>query len=258
MAELQTLAEGIYAQFGAFFLVFCRVGAVVSLMPGFGEASVSVRVKIAVALAMTTLAYPMVSGAINVSTDSLGAADIGGEILVGVFFGLCFRLLILALQIAGTIAAQATSLSQILGGASVEPLPAMGHILVVAGLCLLFTLGFHVKLLSFVMVLYQIVPVGLSWSGADVAEYGMMQVARAFGLAFTLAAPFVVFSLIYNVALGAINRAMPQLMVAFVGAPFVTFSGLFILFLSAAVILSVWSGTFFGLLADPLGVPNGR
>ncbi|MFC3118840.1 flagellar biosynthetic protein FliR [Jhaorihella thermophila] len=38
-------------------------------------------------------------------------------------------------------------------------------------------------------------------------------------LPFSLSAPFVIASLLYNLTLGAINRAMPQLMVTLVGAP---------------------------------------
>ena len=49
-------------------------------------------------------------------------------------------------------------------------------------------------------------------------------------LAFTLAAPFVLVSVLYNLTLGVINRAMPQLMVVFVGAPVITGLGLAVLF----------------------------
>ena len=75
----------------------------------------------------------------------------------------------------------------------------------------------------------------------------------AFALAFTLAAPFVITSLVYNLALGVINRAMPQLMVAFVGAPVITFGAVFLLFLSAPLILSVWNAEFLAFLANPVG-----
>ena len=77
-----------------------------------------------------------------------------------------------------------------------------------------------------------------------------MGVALAFGLAM----PFVIASLIYNLALGVINRAMPQLMVAFVGAPAITFAGLFLLFAGAPLILSVWSDALFAFMMNPLEV----
>ena len=86
--------------------------------------------------------------------------------------------------------------------------------------------------------------------------WGTARVAQAFALGFSLAAPFVIAAFAYNLALGAINRAMPQLMVAFVGAPAITAGGLLILMLAAPVILHFWSGRLDRLLADPLALPR--
>ena len=72
---------------------------------------------------------------------------------------------------------------------------------------------------------YEILPMGLPVPAADVAAWGTARVAQAFALGFSLAAPFVIAAFAYNLALGAINRAMPQLMVAFIGAPAITAGG---------------------------------
>lgn len=72
-------------------------------------------------------------------------------------------------------------------------------------------------------------------------------------MAFTLAAPFLITSIIYNLALGVINRAMPQLMVFFVGAPVITFGGLFILMVGSPMILDVWLREMMAFFADPGG-----
>lgn len=56
-----------------------------------------------------------------------------------------------------------------------------------------------------------------------------------------------------NLALGAINRAMPQLMVAFVGAPLITFGGLALLLVATPVILSVWLDALMAFFQDPVG-----
>lgn len=82
----------------------------------------------------------------------------------------------------------------------------------------------------------------------------MAGVAHGFALAFRLAAPFVLAGLIYNVALGAINRAMPQLMVAFVGAPALTAGGLLLMVFCLPTAFLVWHGDFSALLANPFRV----
>ena len=157
--------------------------------------------------------------------------------------GLAIRLMVIALQLAGSIAAQSTALAQIFGaGATPDPMPAIGNILMLAGITLAVASGLHVKAAVAMARSYEILPMGLPVPAADVAAWGTARVAQAFALGFSLAAPFVIAAFAYNLALGAINRAMPQLMVAFVGAPAITAGGLLILMLAAPVILQFWSG----------------
>ncbi len=83
----------------------------------------------------------------------------------------------------------------------------------------------------------------------------MARVTDAFGLAVSLAAPFAVASFAYNLALGAINRAMPQLMVAFVGAPAITAGALLLLWIAAPDMLFHWADRLDAVLADPFRTP---
>ena len=69
-----------------------------------------------------------------------------------------------------------------------------------------------------------------------------------------LAAPFVTTSLLYNLTLGVINRAMPQLMVAFVGAPVITLGGMVLLLWCAPTMLAVWADALIAFLDDPMNV----
>ena len=237
-----------------FFIVFLRTSAVVSVLPAFGERSVPMRVKLVLALAFTLIVAPAVPTVPAPTTLIEAAGIIAGEIIVGLAFGLAIRLFVLALQTAGSIAAQSTSLAQLLGGAAAEPIPAMGYILVVAGLALAVTLGLHVRAAELIVYTYTLFPVGALPEGQILAAWGLQQVSHAFRLAFTLAAPFVIASMIYNLTLGVINRAMPQLMVAFVGAPVTTFGGLLVLFFAAPTMLQAWHTALSAFMANPIGV----
>jgi len=175
------------------------------------------------------------------------------ELLTGLFFGMLLRFFIFALQIAGSIAAQSTSLSQIFGGsAGTDPQPAMGHVLVVAGLAYAALMDIHIHFANYIIYSYELVPLGQIISGQDLLQMGLGRVADTFALGFSLAAPFVIASLLYNVVLGVINRAMPQLMVSFVGAPAITAGGLLILAISAPLILTVWIDHFGQFLQSPI------
>jgi len=245
--ELLTLIEGHLV---SAFAVFLRMTAFFALMPGFGEHSVPMRVKLALSAAMTILVFPAVA-----LPDVFPPIPflIFTEVATGVFFGLTIRLFVLALQTAGSIAGQSTSLAQLFGGNAAEPLPAMGHILVISGIALAIMLDLHVKAALFFLFSYDVVAIGVMPGGAMVAEWGIQRVSHAFSLAFSLAAPFIVLSVVYNLAIGAINKAMPQLMVAFVGAPLITAGGLILLLFSAPIILQVWVTALDSFMAAPAG-----
>lgn len=237
------------------FIVFLRVGPVMSLFPGFGEQMVPMRIKLMLALMFTLVVSPAVATQLSDTVRQPPALAwlILSETAIGLLLGIGIRLFLLALQTAGSIAAQATSLAQIVGSAGVTPLPAIGHLLVVGGLALAMMLGLHVRVAAMVVLTYDLFPVATLPDAAAVTAWGIRQVAGAFALAFTLAAPFVIVSVLYNLTLGIINRAMPQLMVVFVGAPVITAGGLGLLLLLAPTMLTIWIQALEGFVANPFG-----
>ncbi|MCC5985868.1 MAG: flagellar biosynthetic protein FliR [Rhodobacteraceae bacterium] len=253
LAALEALAAATAPWATAAVLVFLRIGAMAALLPAFGEMIVPLRVRLAVAAAFTLVVAPAVAPALPPlpETPLALAGLIAGEAAIGLMLGIGLRLFVMALQTAGTMAAQATSLAQFFGGANVDPQPAIAQVLVMGGLALALIFGLHVRLAELMILSYDMLPPGQGVSAGMVAEWGVARVAQSFALAFRLALPFVVIALLYNVTLGAINKAMPQLMVAFVGAPAITFAGLAVLLLAAPVMLSVWLDAFHGFLADP-------
>jgi len=190
-------------------LVFIRVSAMVSILPGFGEQTIPVRVKLGVALSFTILVWPLVT--LPPETTELNGFDflplILSETIVGLALGLSVRLILIALQFAGSIASQSASLA---------------------------------KAINAVVLSYQTLPAGQLPTGSDIAQWGIAKATDVAGIAFTLSAPFIVASFAYNLMLGFINRAMPQLMVAFIGAPAITAGGIFMLILAAPALLMAW------------------
>ena len=257
MIELAILAERFAAEgreiAWAGFLVFVRAGAAIALLPAFGEQSVPMRVRLMLALALTAVVAPAVAPQIAAPAGAL-LLPVLAEAAIGLLLGAGFRILLLGLQTAGAIAANATSLSQVFGGAGVEPQPAISQLLVVAGLALAVSLGLHVRVAELFILSYELLPAGRFPAAADVAHWGLNRIAHSFALAFSLAAPFVIASMIYNAALGVINRAMPQLMVAFVGAPALTAGGLALLAIAAPIALSIWLGAVSVFLDAPFAV----
>jgi flagellar biosynthetic protein FliR len=234
-------------------LVFLRVGAVMALLPGLGEQVISVRVRLALTIGLTTIILPAVAPGIPVSTPGLGSFlhALATETTAGLFLGIMLRTFIMAIQTAGAIAAQSTSLSQLLGSTGMDPLPAIGHILTTAALALLMATGFHIKAALFLVYSYELMPALAFPDPRAIAEAGRERVGQSFALAFSIAGPFVILSVLYNLTLGAINKAMPQLMVAFVGAPVITLGSIAMLLVCAPFMLTAWLAALEGFLAAP-------
>ncbi len=236
-----------------FFLVFLRVGAALALLPVLGERSVPMRIRLGLALILTVIVTPAVTAHFD-GLDTSAKSLIGllfSEAVFGLAIGFSLRLFVLALQVAGAIAAQSTSLSQVFAGASIDPQAAFGNVLLIGGLALAVTIGLHVRAAEYLIYSYDVFDPGQPGMLPDIASWSLANVARAFGLAFSLAAPFVVASLVYNIALGAINKAMPQLLVSFVGAPAITAGGLVLLLITAPLMFSVWRDAIGAFLANP-------
>ncbi len=254
--------------------VFTRVGAVVGLLPGFGERAIPTRVRLVAAIAFTAIVWPVILPGLVPNTPSTGGAGPIGdpesglaaplflgrlllaEATAGLMLGVAIRMLLWAMQFAGSIAAQATSVLQIFGsGATPDPMPAIGNLLTIAAIALAVVGDLHIKAALVMIGSYEVLPLGVFPVAGDLAEWGVARAAAAFGLAFSLAAPFLILGLVYNIALGAISRAMPQLMVVLIGAPAIVSISIILLMLAASLLLTHWVGMLDATLADPFGLP---
>ncbi len=235
------------------FVVFLRVGAAMALLPAFGEQAVPQRIKLGLALAFTAVVAPAVSAEVALLEPGT-VMPLVTEVIAGLVIGIGLRFFIHALQIAGTIIAQATTLSQLFAGTGPDPQPAIGNLLVMAGLALAVMAGLHLHVAKLLILSYEALPAGQFPGAADMGDWGLHQIARAFSLGFCIAAPFVGASFIYNVAIGVINRSMPSLMVSFVGAPALAAGGLVLLAVVTPLGLTVWMAALEDYVADPFTV----
>jgi len=238
--------------------VFVRTGAALFLVPGLGERAVPTRVRLAAALALTALVAPVVASAAGPAPETPGGLGLMvlAEVAAGLVIGLAFRLLVLALQFAGSIGAQHLSISQMFrAGVAPEPEPTIATLLGMGGIVLLLLAGLHVRLVAALAGLYAVLPFGEMPGGGDLAGWMVAGGARVFALALSLALPFVGVGFAYNLALGALSRAMPQLLVALVGAPLLIGLGICVLWLALPEIFARWGAAAGAVLADPLGGP---
>lgn len=248
MGDSAYLSAELTAWVALFMVIIARLGFVVFLMPGIGEQTVPMRVRGAVMLAVA--AAFAASGVIprpQPEAFSSFFALLLSEAVTGLFLGVMLRLSIWMLSIAGTLIAQVIGLSQMLGIAlETEAQTLTANMLSMAGAALLLSANYHVSVVARLAELYGDIPAG-ALSQIDVT-FLINSSFNAFNFAIMLAWPFVAINLLYNICLGFINKALPSLMVAFVGAPFMVGAGLILLTISIATMLMVWMERVPGLI----------
>lgn len=250
LSRLLDLAEGLA---WAATLVFVRIGAMVALMPGLGDPVVPQRVKLALVMAFAIVLSPILAERLAADILETTFVALGSEAVSGLILGVGLRLFLVALQTAAAIIAQATTLSQLFAGAVPEPQPAIGNLLTMSGVALAIVSGLHVRAAELVILSYDVLPAASLPLTSEATDWSVALIGRCFNLAFTLSAPFVIASLLYNLVLGAINRAMPTLMVSMVGAPALTLGGMAMFAVAAPAILMAWLAAFSDHMAAPFG-----
>jgi flagellar biosynthetic protein FliR len=228
----------------AFMLVFARVGAMVMLLPGLGEANIPVRVKLGIALLLTLIILPLHRAAYHVDMNSMTSLLVLmlQEIIIGVVLGATARVTLSALSVAGSVIAQQLGLGFV---TSVDPTQGqqgllIGNFLTILGITLLFATDSHHLVISALNESYRIFSPGETMLTGDIADLATRAFAAAFKIGMQLSAPFLVFGLVFNIGLGVLARLMPQMQVYFVGVPLSIMVG----FLIFALVLTAMMGTY--------------
>lgn len=233
----------------SFMLMFARLGTMIMLLPGLGERGVPVRVRLSGALLITLAllpvwraSYPQVSGSFLPLI-----ATLAGEIAIGFVLGMIARLAMSSLQTAGVVVANQLGLGFV---TAVDPTQGgqnatVGNFLSLIGVALVFATDMHHLAIQALSDSYTLFKPGEWPTGGDVSQLVVRTVGGSFAVGIKMAAPFLVFGLLFNLGLGVLSRLMPQMQVFFVGMPITILVGL--------GLFSLMLTTMMGLYLEHLG-----
>lgn len=217
------LADLLPAEIFGFLLVFARLGAILMLLPGFGEITVSPRLRLAMGLAIAFLLYPVLRPSLPVMPDGAFALALllGGEIVIGLAIGTLARLMLYALHVAGSVIAFQIGLgfAQAYDPGQGTQSALFATFLTLLGLVLIFATDLHLAMLMALRRSYVLFVPGLLAAPADFAALVVTGVSRAFLLGVQIAMPFLVFGTVFQIGLGLLARLMPQIQIFFIAMP---------------------------------------
>jgi len=225
-------------------LVFARVGALFMLIPGIGETYVPMNVRLVLALLLSLCLWPIAAPVLPPLPGDLGAmtGDIVKELLIGGMMGALLQMFTAALTTAGELISLQTTLAfaQTANPAEAQPTASIGTFLMLVGMTLVFDTDLHQMFIAAIAHSYTLFAPAKNLPLNDAAMLATQTVGKTFALAVQMAAPVIVFSLVFNIASGLIGRAMPQFQVFFVATPLNLLLGLSIFALSLGSIGLVW------------------
>lgn len=216
------------------FLVGCRVGSCLMLMPGFSSARVPARIRLFLAITLAFVISPMVLDATSLSGFSGGpqlAKVIASEIVIGAIFGFASRIYLAGLGFA------ASSMSNYIGLTGMqqdvetdEAAPVVASIVTALATLMLLMMDLHQLILEAVVESYVRLPLT---SAADPAATvrvltGALQAAFLIGL--QIVGPFVVYGILVNLMFGVLGKLVPQVPSYFISVPFLIAGGLLLLY----------------------------
>ena len=243
MIEAEVLANLPVLAFQA-LLVFARVGAAVMVLPGLGEQEIPGPVRLGIGLCLVPLVLGPLAETLPTAPDSavIAARLVAIEVLIGLWLGGIARLLVMALAIAGQVAAAMMGLASVLVpdasfGAQSSALSRLMGLL--AAVMMLSSGLFALPLMALVNS-YAVLPTGSGFPAGAAAEALAAAGAASLELALRLAAPFILGGVVLNIALGLLARLAPSIQVYFVAAPGQILAGIALVGLLLPAMLGVF------------------
>jgi flagellar biosynthetic protein FliR len=241
------LIEMVWPIFG----LFSRLSLFFMLVPVFGERAIPMRFRIGIAGMTAFMLYPILQDDLAALRDQGVFTLVATEAMTGFVLGFALRLAVHGLQILGMIVSQSLSLSQVLGeGIATEPNTTISTLLMLTGVTLLVSLNLHIELIGVLANSFSDIPLGTMLDLQVSANWLTELTVALLRMCLSLALPFVILNFVYNLILGFLNRAMPQLLVSFVGLPGMTMAGLFLLVICASAMMVAWIDMFMAIMAE--------
>lgn len=232
-----SLKDALPGDVMTYSLVFARVGAMVMTLPALGEAIIPPRARLMLSLGLTLVMVPVVGQTYPPSSTSspiLLAGLVAMETITGLGIGMMLRMVMSAVQVAGTVIATQTGLAFAM---TFDPSQGTQSALVsmflsMLAVVLIFATELHHLLIAGIQHSYVLFPPGKLPPMDDVMKLAIETVSGLFLTGVQMSAPFLVFGLVLYAAAGVLSRMMPQLQIFFLAMPLNIMAGFVILALT--------------------------
>ncbi len=204
----------------AFALVLFRVLGLLVTAPMFGSAVIPARIKVAFALGVSAVVFPLVGPTVPADI-TLNTALVGvmGEMTIGLIMGLAMSLVFTGVQMAGMLIGQQAGIAL---ASAIDPTQnsqstVVGQVYMIVTLLTFLVIGGHRLLVAALLDTFAVIPV-LTF-GMNDSMLGLIgdMLSAAYILAIKLFSPVLIALLLTTLTLAFLSRTIPQLNILTVG-----------------------------------------
>jgi flagellar biosynthesis protein FliR len=227
-----------------FGLCFARIAAFTAFVPFFGGKATPAKVKVAIALALTTIAFPQLAAEVAQNGGELRFGPVGFFFLMIKEFFIGFTLSYIStavfegIQVAGRFidVQRGASMAEVMAPQLGEKVSELGEFKFQFSLVLFITAGLHREFIKVLIDSFEAIPATRFpevHGGFTPSLQLLINVsADTLYIGLQLALPIVLALLLTDIFFGIINRVAPQINVFFLAMPVKMMLGLFVFTLS--------------------------
>lgn len=243
-----------------FLLVFARLSIVFFLLPGLSAAYVPARLRLLFALLVTMLVLPMIQSSLPPQPTQTAQLLwlLVSESLIGAFLGAVVQIVMAALELAGQMISTATGLTNAMVDDPIteEQSAIVIGLLNLVAVAVIFISGVHHFMIMAMIDSYNLFIPAAPLFTRDMLNMAASLLDSAFYMGIRLAAPFMVFEMVFQIASGILARLSPQLNVFFVVLPAQIVLGLSLLMIALPTLILIFMNFFdssLHSLINPVG-----
>jgi flagellar biosynthetic protein FliR len=232
------------------FLIFCRVGTCLVILPVFSSPRISAMTRVyfaaAVSLAMSPLIFDVLREAVQQRNDAERIGMVFSEVIIGGTIGALARFFFAAIDAAAQAISSLAGLTGIFNQevASDETGTPLTSLLSMSAAMLILATDLHLQMFRGLMNTYNIFPPMTPLSYVLDMDRIRQVLSASFYVLLQISGPFVLFALIFNLALGLLNKMVPNIPVYFIASPFTAAGGLALLHVLVKPTLTLFVAAF--------------
>lgn len=202
-------------------LVFCRVGTALVLLPGLSSPRLPVYFRILLALACTTALLPAVGNRLSAEQIAIAPMNLLWfamiEMQTGFAIGFWGLMFLQASRFAASTIASTIGLAGVPGQAidEFDPNSTLSTLLTLSTTMLILALNLHLESLAALLRSYDALPMIAGIPVQKLTELTSSTLRNTTLMGLQMAAPFIVYSVVANLALGFCSKFTPQLQIYF-------------------------------------------